>query len=62
VRGAPWWRASGGKEPTAVGRRSGAGHRFRGRGAVVSSGGGHGSEGGLGGQSEWPVRAKMLGG
>jgi hypothetical protein len=33
VRGAPWWRASGGKEPTAVGRRSGAGHQFRGRGA-----------------------------
>jgi hypothetical protein len=41
VMGAPWWRVSGGKEPPVAGRRSGGGRRFKGRGAAVSSGGGH---------------------
>jgi hypothetical protein len=49
VRGAPWWRASGGKEPPVAGRWSGGGRRFGGRGVAVSSGAGHGGEGGLGG-------------
>jgi hypothetical protein len=48
ARGAPRWRVSGGKEPPMVGRRSGGGRQLRGRGAVVSSGGSHGGEGGLG--------------
>jgi hypothetical protein len=62
VRGAPWWRASGGKELLAAGRRSGGGRRLRGHGAAMSSGGGRGGNGGLRGRSERPVRAVALGG
>jgi hypothetical protein len=62
MRGAPWWRASGGKEPPATGQRSGGGRQLGGRGAVVSSGRGRGDEGGLGGLSERPVRAAVFGG
>jgi hypothetical protein len=62
VRCALRWRASGVKEPLEVGRRSGGGHRLGGRGVVVSSGGGHGGEGGLGRRLEWPVHAAVLGG
>jgi hypothetical protein len=60
TRGAPRWRASGGKEPPTAGRRSGGAHRFRGHGATVSSGGGRSSEGGLGGRSERLVHAVVL--
>jgi hypothetical protein len=62
VRGAPWWRASGGKEPPAVGRRSGGGRWLGGHGAMVSSSGGLGGEGGLGGWSERLVHVGALGG
>jgi hypothetical protein len=56
VRCALRWRALG------VGRRSGGGHQLRGCGVVMSSGGGHGGEGGLGRRSERPVHAAALGG
>jgi hypothetical protein len=56
VRGAPWWHASGGKEPPVAGRRR-VQAQLGGRGAVVSSG-----EGGLGERSERSVRAAVLGG
>jgi hypothetical protein len=62
VRGAPRWCALGGKEPPATGRRSGGGRRLGGCGAAVSSGRGHGGEGGIGGRSERPIRAVALGG
>jgi hypothetical protein len=52
VRGAPWWRASGGQEPLVAGRRSGGGRQL----------GGRGGKGGLGGRSERPVHAVALGG
>jgi hypothetical protein len=45
-----------------AGRRSGGGRRLEGRGVLVSSGGGHGGESGLGGRPEWPVRAVALNG
>jgi hypothetical protein len=45
VRGAPRWCTSGRKEPPAAGWRRGGGHRLRGHGAAVSSGGGRDSEG-----------------
>jgi hypothetical protein len=47
ARGAPRWWALGGKEPPVVGQRSGGGRRLRGRGVVVSLGGGRGGEGSL---------------
>jgi hypothetical protein len=62
ARGAPRWRASGGKEPLVAGRRSGGGRQLGGRGAAVSSGGGCGGEGGLRGWSERPVWAAALSG
>jgi hypothetical protein len=39
---------SSGGESTTIGQRGGGGHRLRGRGVAVSSGGGRGSEGGPG--------------
>jgi hypothetical protein len=51
---------SSGGELTTIGRRGGGGRRLRGRGVAVSSGGGHGDEGGSGEWSEWPVRAVAL--
>jgi hypothetical protein len=62
VRGAPRWHVSGGKEPSAAGRRSGGGHRLGDRGEAVSSGRGCGGEGGLRGPSERPIRAATLSG
>jgi hypothetical protein len=62
ARGAPRWCTSGGKEPPVAGWRSGGGCRLGGHGVVVSSGGGRGGEGGLGGRSEQLVRAVALGG
>jgi hypothetical protein len=53
ARGAPWWRASGRKEPPAAGWGSGGGRQLGGCGAVVSSGGGRGGEGSLG---RWGAR------
>jgi hypothetical protein len=47
---------------TAVEQRSSRGRRLRGRGTVVSSGGGHGGEGALGGRSERLVHIVALGG
>jgi hypothetical protein len=60
VRGAPWWRSSGRKEPPAAGRRSGGGRHLGGCRAAVSSGRGRGSDGSLGGRLERPVCAVML--
>jgi hypothetical protein len=60
ARGAPRWCASGGKEPPAVGWRSGGEHRLGGPGVAVSLGGGHGGEGGLGERSERPVCMAVL--
>jgi hypothetical protein len=52
----------GGGGPPVAGQSSGGGHQFRGRGAAVSSSGGHYSKGGLGGRSERSVRVVALGG
>jgi hypothetical protein len=43
-----------------AGQRSSGGRQLGGRGAAVSLGGGHGSEGGPGERSEWLVRALAL--
>jgi hypothetical protein len=48
-------------KPASISQRGGRGHRLVGRGGVVSSGGGRGSEGGLRERSEWLVCVAALG-
>jgi hypothetical protein len=48
-------------ELVSISRRGGRGPRLEGRGAAVSSGGGHGDEGGPRERSKWLVRAEALG-
>jgi hypothetical protein len=53
---------AGGGTPPAVGRRGSGGCQLGGQGAIASFGRGCCGEGGLGGRSERPVHAAVLGG